>query len=308
MKFDKAYCKELDKAITPYYARELFFDETGIYYGKKLEFKCRDENCRVELIGVNIYKEKRFKKALHYRTKPKTNHADECMFIAENKEHKNGRNDEREDGEGFKISKYPSEFLLERPKQKNNGVNIIEVEEDVDLPTKSTNGRGNDKRSTKKKSKLKTSCLEHLVDCYLNGDKNQLKREVLTIGNKTKYFNNFFKKIKFCHDEQGLIYWGVLKGIKKYGGNYKITFKDKLKIDEEYLPVSIYIKDETINNYRRKKVFRSLISDLASSDDEVTCFFVGAYPEKKEVEYNGSKFNIMEVDIENLDHIALTFK
>lgn len=81
----------------------------------------------------------------------------------------------------------------------------------------------------------------------------------------------------------GLIYWGFVKEIKKYGKIYRIVFKDKPKVDNINYSISIYIQNEGL------------------------CFFVGAYPQFVEVEKNKEKFKVLDVTIDNLDHIAFTF-
>lgn len=301
VKFDKAYCEQLESFITPYLARELYFDESSGYYQKELHFMCPDISCRVDLVGVNIYNKKRNKKALHFRTKPKTEH--KCAKYHDRGSQKPS-DSKTGDEEGFKVTKYPSEFLLERP-QSGKGTVIIEIEEfessGVNSSEYSQNPTPNDKKSI-----LKTSCLDHLVDCYINGSQDEIKKQTLTIDSKTKTFFNFFKIIKYYQDEEGLIYWGEINHIKKYGQNYRIIFKDRPSVNGKNLPASIYIKNELIERYRKNKMFRVQIEELIKAKKPVLCFFVGVYPKPVEVEWK-TKFEVLEVDITNLDHISFAF-
>lgn len=301
MKFDKTYCEELNNYITPYYARELYFDENNEYYNVELTFKCPDELCRIDLVGVNIYKSKRSKKALHFRTKPKKIH--QCQKGIE-KGASSPSDSKAGDEEGFKVTRYPSEFLIERPKVGELFVPEIEdfqVTTDVIISTHSKHPTPSNKKSI-----IKTSCLDHLVDCYLNGDQNELRMQPLTINGKTKIFFNFFKKIKYYLDEKGLIYWGEVKSIKKYGKNYSIYFEDRPLVGGKKFSVSIYIQNEIIDRYRKKKMFKEQIEGLIEAKEPVLCFFVGTYPVLTDVEGETS-FKVLQVNIDNLDHISLTF-
>lgn len=306
MKFDKAYCQELNRAISPYVAREIYFDEESQYYGRKLTFSCEDKNCRVSLVPVVIYCEKRSKPALHYRTAPGKTHNSGCDY-AFPKETNEGKRQPTKSGKGYKKTRYPSVFLLERQK-KVKDINIVVVEEeDTNIEPKHINSQGTVQNSNNL-STLKTSSLEHLVDCYLNVSSTELEKHTLTIKNKTKYFRNFFKRIRYFSDEEGLIYWGKIKEIKKYGQNYLIKFQNIAKSNNRELFISIYIQNETIEKYRKRRLFREQINALVESTEEILCFFVGAYPKLVDVpKKDGTKFSAFNVDIQNLDHLAFTF-
>ena len=119
------------------------------------------------------------------------------------------------------------------------------------------------------------------------------------------YFRNFFKRIRYFSDEEGLIYWGNIKGIKKYGQNYSIKFKNTAKYNNKELFISIYIENETIEKYRKRRLFREQINALVESTEEILCFFVGAYPRLVDVpKKDGTTFLAFNVDVQNLDHIA----
>lgn len=73
MKFERAYCIELKRIITPYTARELYFDEDGEFFGNKLNFQCEDKECRKELISVGAYREKKLKEHFILEVKMRRN-------------------------------------------------------------------------------------------------------------------------------------------------------------------------------------------------------------------------------------------
>lgn len=302
MKFSKAYCKKLNKSISPYEAREHYFDEGSKLYQKELKFKCEDTSCGVDLVAVNIYNTIRAKKASHYRTRPKTKHTNECCFFVEEKEI-SGRADEAKKSEKFRRLKFPSEFLLERPEVIDDGKKVRIIEEftggnaDVVRNTKQVKNQNN------QEAKLKTSCLDHLVDCFLMGKKTDLESSRLTIGNKTRYFKKLFKKIEYFQDEEGLIYYGKIKELKKYGNNYSITFRGWVNFEGKSRSVGIYLEEKIIKNYRKHKMLLDQLHDMSDSKEDMLCFFVGAYPR---IDKNVS-FEPLKVEITNLDHISLIY-
>lgn len=306
-KFDKAFCKELGKPITPYLARELYFSEDSEYYQKKLSFICNDNKCEAELYGVNIYKSKRYKKVPHFRTKPSSTHIDECIYDND-KYNPIDTKSKKNKTERYKISNFPSEFLLSRPNSNSTGASIIEIEEEIDNKTAVSKKQYKGVADTSKKTIIKTSCLDNIVDCYENSDEKDLKSELLTIGKKTKYYYNFFKRLLYYQDEEGLIYWGEVKEIKEYGSNYKIIFKDRPYVNGEALQTSIYLENEEIEKYRKNRQFREIVEDLLSLNGTVICYFVGAYPKVIEVDYEDNSFQTLDISINNLDHITFTFE
>lgn len=108
-----------------------------------------------------------------------------------------------------------------------------------------------------------------------------------------------------------MIYWGHVKSIKDYGKNYAITFKERPWFEGENRQISIYIRNELIESYRKRKMFRSWIDSLLKDGvSGVKCFFVGTYPTLKEVPVKTStgSFCPLEVHLKNLDHLVLRFK
>jgi hypothetical protein len=309
MKFDKAYCEELESAVTPYFAKELFFDKESEFFNHKLTFKCEDEDCRVSLVAVNIYTNSRTKQIMHFRTKPNSLHKDNCSYEYP-KESGQGQKKDAKSSYRYKKTPYPSEFLLERLKRKERNINVVTVE-DIDSNNEApyTKTRNSIKENKKRESIVRTSSLDYMVDCYINGNETELERHLLTIAEKTKYFKNFFKKIKFFQDEEGLIYWGKIKELKEYGKNYRVEFESKVIAKETNLStrVSIYIRQEHIEKYRKSKLFSNQLNDLTKCKKEVLCFFVGAYPRLTSIEGKSGSFSVFDVNIDNLDHIVFTF-
>jgi predicted transglutaminase-like protease len=48
MKYDKAYCVEINEYLTIYQARDLHFDELDDFDGNNVTFRCPNEDCRKE--------------------------------------------------------------------------------------------------------------------------------------------------------------------------------------------------------------------------------------------------------------------
>lgn len=304
IKRERAYCIELSKVITPYLARELYFNEDSDYYNKKLHFKCDKENCEAMLTGVNIYNDKKFKIPLHFRTIKKQIHTCEN----EMKDEVSGSKSNDIAKSRITLTRYPSEFILNPSKSETLGGNIVEIEDDKENDTQIQIRKGS-REYTQKIKRLKISCFEHLIDCYLNGDKDILKNINLTINNKTKKFYNYFKQLKYYRDEEGLIYFGRVEKIENYGNDVKIVFKDRIWDESKPLKASIYIKNKVIDSYGKKIKFRNEINEIIKKKDyEILCFFIGTYPkieERKSKE--GNYYKQIQVEINNLNHLLVTF-
>lgn len=302
MKFERAYCEELNRVITPYIARELYFNEDSQFYGKKLSFLCEDKECRKTLIAVGVYLQKRTKRALHFRSKDALEHTCYENNIIGGHEGKKIGNDDP-----FKVTKYPTELILDPPKSGNPKVGGVDIDDDEgNKPSKTSNSIGSG--SEIKETRYRIRSFEHLIDCYLNGDKKVLETMEFTINGKTKKFYSFFKKINYYLDEKGLVYYGEVSGIKKYGENYKVYFKDKAWVENAYRTVSIYIDKELINKFGKRKIFKEQLEDLSNVDDKkAICYFVGVYPEVIEYEFNKNKKKSVQVTIKDLRHFVLTY-
>lgn len=303
MKFERAYCIELKQIITPYIARELYFDENSEFFKTKLNFQCEDKDCRKELISVGVYMDKKTKRALHFRSKDAMEHICNCNDLSKNKSGKTIGEDDP-----FKITKFPTEFILNPPKSKNIVGSISEIdEEEGNESDKTTNSKGLGIKT--KSSKYKISSFEHLVDCFTSGDKKILEKQDLTINGKTKKFVKFFKPVKYYMDEEGLIYYGKIENIKKYGKNYAIYFKDRVWVDGDKKHISIYITDELIDTFSRKRLFRQQLDDLIKNIDNenLNCYFVGVYPNLKSYDKNGTKKTSIAVELKDLRHLVLNY-
>lgn len=304
-KFTKAFCIELGKAITPYFARELYFNESSEYYGKKMNYKCTTVNCQAELYARCIYNYEGSKQVPNFAKKRKSEHSLNCQFSDKNYK-VNTEESKRINEIGIKISRFPSIFLLEGFSNKLAGIPITDDEIEVgDKITASRSNIGND--TNYKKSIIRTSVLENLVDCFEKGDPKLIESQKLTIGSKTKSFKSFFKNIRYFKDEEDLIYFGKIREIKKYGKNFNIVFDEYPFIDGKALKASIYLKEQQINAYHKSKKFREQLDTLISSKMEVRCYFTGVNPFVKEVPTGTRSFESVEIPLENLNHLCFTF-
>lgn len=304
---DRAYCRETQCVLTIYQVRDLHFDEDIAFNARTVCFECPDEDCNAPLVGVN-HANAEFKNTPHFRLLTRHAHTDACDYDGarekKDNEQQKGKGSER----NHKVSDYPEVLLLERQPVPFGTGKPKKVRTTVQSST-AVDNLGTE-GSQSKTSPHETSCLEHVVETWLSNDPEDLLRSALTIGNKTKWYRNAFKPIKFFADEEGLIYWGSVKSIKKYGKAYDITFTDRLKVAGEPRKTSIYIPDALIERYRKRKLFRHYIESLIDRTDiRVTCYFVGAYPTLKPEEVVGEygNFRPLEVHLLNLDHLVLRF-
>jgi hypothetical protein len=301
MKFERAYCEEVNRVVTPYIARELYFNEDSQFYSKKLSFLCEDKECRKVLVPVGIYLQRRTKRALHFRSKDALEHkCDKNNIIGGHSGSEIGNDDP------FKITRYPTELILDPPKPGGSKIGGIDIDDEDDKSNKTSNSTG--PGTGIKETRYRIRSFEHLIDCYINGDKKVLETMKFTINGKTKKFYSFFKKVKYYSDEEGLVYYGEVSGIKKYGEDYKIYFEDKAWVENSYKTISIYIDNGLINKFGKRKTFREQLNDLCDiGDKRVTCYFVGIYPEVTEYEVNNEKKKSVQVKIKDLRHFVLTY-
>lgn len=310
MKFEKAFCQELNDLINPYEARDLYFSDDSDYYMRKLTFLCPSEHCRVSLIPVAIYRKEKTKTKIHFRTKSHTNHMffpKKCNYfynVEEDfiKEVNNKRSNYK------KKSVLPSEFLLVKPSQSKKSLRKIEVTKSVNNNlNKVTRSKSTGSSTKEGVSNVKTHYFEQIIDCYEGTDLDTLKTETLTINGKKKSYYSFFKKCEYYEDEEGLIYWGEVERLKKYGKNYRIKFKKKAWIEGKGLEITIYLNSELIQSYNKKIQLLEVLEKLTTFDGEIRCYFVGVYPQVEIVSGKGKEFKAISVEIENLDHLVFRF-
>lgn len=314
MKFDKAYCVELDEVVTPYAARDCHFDETGELYLQYLNFRCEDALCRTALTGVNIYTVRRIKKPLHFRTWPDGEHTPECLIVKRipPKGTRPGRGrGGGGGGGGFKPSYFPDVFLLERPARVvKGGAGLARGEGLARTHSGARPGAGHS-RGGEGTSEYVTSFLENVVDCYNSASHEDLRSHYLRIGKIRKTYDQMFKRTIYFKDGPGLIYYGPVDQVRNYGGDFSIRFRQFIREGEKRIRMSIYLKKALIDGYRRSRLLRQTLQDMSTGGGEIVCYFVGAYPQPKKVkrlvEGVETEFDAYEVTINNLDHLVVTF-
>ncbi|MNX97768.1 hypothetical protein D3C86_1301460 [compost metagenome] len=306
MKFGRAYCEALDGFVSPYRAREIYTDEDHEHYGKELTFGCEDPGCRARLTPVGIYMVRKSKRALHFRTKEE--HKAGCELVKPGDGGKVRKPSEREDD--YKPTNFPTELDLNPPRRKGNGGSDDGGSEGDEGAGGGSSGgySGADKRKTNSRTRY----LDLVVDCFLSGDEDG-KSGNLTIAGKTKPFGRFFKKVQYFGDEAGLIYYGLIDGLKLYNGKKGIglRFADSVWVEKRPYRIWAHISQEVIDDSRRKKSFLAEIAELKKAVDgkeDVVAFFVGAHPAKTPVELKGgATFDLYSVELSSVNHLSLAF-
>ena len=308
MTFDKAYCEELGGNVTAYKAKREFFAQNNLDF--KFSFFCPDENCNVELTGVN-YAIGKVKHKPHFRTKKNCNHSYDCSIVAEiDKEAKIiDKGTTTATPHGHKSNKYPDEFILKRPKKENK--NKSEQADDDDFDIEPREKRKSTTTPTTDAKPHKTSYLENVVDSYEDMNEQERKEAYITLNTQRRTYHSTFKKIQYFQDGENFIFYGEIEPIKTYGNNYKIIFKEKVLINKKHYQINMYITNDLIKNYRLSRLFKESIDALAklgSNFKNARCYFVGSYPEVKEIQgKDGKIFTLYEVVVESLDHLVIKF-
>lgn len=304
---DRAYCAAYDCVLTIYQVRDLHFDDENEFHAGNAEYECPDEDCNAVLFGVNHTKVK-FKNTPHFRIKKKHDHSDNCEFQGKESKRPNEDPEDVRNERKHKISDHPEVLLLERQPLPIGSGKPGKPRKETN-PSPELDAEVKNQRSTKTPPH-ETSCLEHVVETWISNSKEDLAKSYLTIGNKTKLYRNAFQYLNHFQRESGLIYWGTVKTIKRWGKGYEIIFRQKPKVDGETRHTTIYLPSSLINSYRKKNLFRRHIENLINiKPDNVRCFFVGAYPKLKEeeIENDSGNYRPLEVKISNLDHLVLRY-
>lgn len=307
MKFGRAYCKQLEKSVSPYQARDLYTDEDGEHYAQELIFLCEDPQCRARLTPVGIYMARKSKRALHFRTKDE--HLLNCGFLQSGNAGNTTRSpNEQEDD--YKPSDFPTELeLTPRTRRGNGGGGATTTSANGDEAYGS--GAEYSNSGNRRKTSTRTRYLDLVVDCYLSDD-DAGKSRPFTVADKTKVFARFFKKIQYFRDETGLIYHGLVDELNLYPGKgVGLRFAELVWVDKKRYRVWVYLPQERIEDSRRQKAFLAEMGELEKAVDageQVHAFFVGAYPVKSTVEKkDGSQFDVYRAELLSTDHLSLVF-
>lgn len=308
MKFNRAYCQELQTTLSPYRARELYVSEDSAYFERELTFQCEDPQCRSELTPVGIYMARKSKRALHFRSKEA--HTAHCTIQQPGQtEGKARKPPENEDD--YKPTEFPTEFVLNpRKRTSGNGGAPASDDDDGDGVAGSATGSGG---GGKRQTSTKTRYLDFVVDCFLSGDEKS-KDQPFTIGDRTMAFRRFFKKTQYFQDGAGLIYYGRIDRLEPYKGKgVGLRFVDSAWDDEQkkFHRLWLHVPQERIDASRRKKAFQAEVAELKKAFDageEVMVFFVGTYPALELIELkSGSSFHVYRAELQSIDHLSLVF-
>ena len=271
MKFGNVFCVEKGTMMSPYQARDIFFDQSSPFYQRELEFRCPDKACRARLSPVNVYTARRLRRSLHFRTANGETHSDRCTYRVEDHPLVAGTPRTTDD---YKKSTLPDEFVIDGLRSSTSTARRSNQEEHD---------------SGRSISAHRTNSLEHIVDCFLNIDIEKLKEHWMRIGSQRKLFYRWFKKVQYFHDGHGLIYYGTVQNVRQYGPNFRIRFSKRAPFCGKHLPVTIYITAEQIGSFSKSELFTKMLSEMVNAKEgEVTCFFVGAFPERRTVTTSGS--------------------
>ncbi|ERS88447.1 hypothetical protein Q672_10565 [Marinobacter sp. EVN1] len=308
MKFGRAYCEELQEPISSYKAREIYTDEDDERFGKRLTFSCEDCVCRARLTAVGVYMPRKSKRALHFRSLE--DHVPECGFLRGNATRGADRGDGRQEDD-FKITQFPTELDLTPRRRTRAGAKPSASTESSDG---SAPGRGRDVNGesvSRRRTSTRTRYLDYVVDCFLSGDEDSKKKD-FTVAGKTKAFRQFFKRIRYFQDEQGLIYYGAIDKLKVYKNKgVGLRFVEYIWSGERKQRVWAYIPQEHIDGSSRRRAFLAEMQELESAmaaKEVVEAYFVGAYPQLEIIQRDdGKAFESYKAELSRVDHISLRF-
>ncbi|KIH85778.1 hypothetical protein [Pseudomonas batumici] len=314
MKFDKAYCVSLDEKLTIYDVRDLNFDETLEFDSGRESFQCPNDACRAAFDSSNRLttynaSNPRFKRTPHFKNMPSTRHLADCPYLSPETA-ANGLDPDQplEDIEGEQ--NFPVELLLTRrtytrkTPTASSGHQPPSSAEPAPAPFDAPAAH------EAKATPNRTSVFAHPVECFVSNHANKdlLKRMPLTIGDLTLNYNAFFKKVEYCQDRQGLIYWGKIKEIKDYRTSFSVVFDKPVWADKKRYSINVYLSKNLIENYRQRTVFLEEIKRVIDQAEDLYCFFYGVTPQLKQVPSKKDPeqtFSVFSCEIDNLDHFLI---
>jgi len=314
MKFDKAYCISLDEKLTIYDVRDLNFDETVEFDSSRESFQCPNDACRAAFDNSNRLttynaSNPRFKRTPHFKNMPSTRHLPDCPYLsAETAPGVLDPEHPLDDIEGEQ--NFPVELLLTRRTytRKTPSTSGIRPEQPTAEPAPAVIDSAAIQET--KAPANRTSIFAHPVECFVSNHANKdlLKRMPLTIGDLTLNYNAFFKKVEYCQDRQGLIYWGRIKEIKDYKSSFSVVFDKPLWADKKRYSINVYLSKSLIENYRQRRVFLEEINSVIDQAEDLYCFFYGVTPQLKQVPSKKNPdqtFSVFSCEIDNLDHFLI---
>ncbi|WP_026145569.1 hypothetical protein [Pseudomonas asplenii] len=310
MKFDKAYCVSLDEKLTIYDVRDLNFDETVPFDSDTETFQCPNDACRNAFDRSNhltTYNARRvrFKRTPHFKNMPSTRHLADCPYLSpETALDPDQPADEIEGEQNFPVELLLSRRTYTRKPAKPEAADLAAPRE---VPRAAADNAAS---SAPRTAPTRTSVFAHPVECFVSNfaNKDLLKRMPLTIGDLSLNYNAFFKRVEYCQDRKGLIYWGRIKEIRDYGSSFSVVFDKPVWADRKRCSVNVYLSKSLIENYRQRTAFLEEIKSVIDQADDLYCFFYGVTPELKQVPSKKNPeqtFSVFSCEIENLDHFLI---
>ena len=312
MIIEQAYCEELGTFVTPYEARDAYFQEANTH--KKFHFFCL---CGLELFGANIYQWLPIRQRPNFRKKPNYNHNPDYCGIISNistpPDEAMGTNLPRR----FKESPFPTEFILTNKPVVSTftGRMKISISELDALERQRILQEAY--RNRQSEGPTRTSVFQFIVDSYESANAAERLKYRLTIRGVTKSYEDFFKEVGQFQEESNLIYHGVLntqkcRFIKEKG--YRLVFEDKAPLKGCLLQITLFIPSGILDQYHNKKLFLLNMEKLFDKEnvDKATCYFVGVTPRQKDITIkrkNGGTdaFPVFDAMIQNLNHLVIKF-
>jgi hypothetical protein len=298
MKYEKAYCKELNKEITAVEAKYQYFLKDD---NNKFSFFCTDKNCRAVMSAVLIYTKAKKKKPPHFRIHKKNKHHTDCKV-----DNANSRTNIKVDKNKYATKKYPDKFTI-----NDDNITIYDNIEDLyfdnDNIVDDESKLDNITKTYTKGNFITTSRLQRVVDRYEGFDNKEHK--YINIFNKVISYGNLFKDTqKIADNNLEYIFFDDIRYAKCFGSNYSIYFSKNIYYNGERYACSIYITKELIEKNRAKKYFIKNIEyiiplDKTDKNNLPRCYFIASSIEKVYVK----GYPTLNIHINDLNHIVFLF-
>jgi hypothetical protein len=297
LEIEKAVCLEIGKEVTPYDAREYFFQEGN---NRKLNFKCK---CGADLVGGNIYVRTKTKVRPYFRLRLGQSHKADCRY--RNIDKINSPSQGGGTPKGTKKSPFPTELILTVSPSRPLGGRGTTIADNIKGEDPATGGPKQGARS----GETKTSLLELVVSCYVNASPEERLKNYLTINKRRRPYADSFVPVVDFPETQDVIYFGTLdilntKELPK--GGYRIRFKERVFTGGVYVPVTLYVPTSVLLKDARAPEFTDFMQSLHGlrGNERAICYFVGICPELKKINHADVQFEVFDALVRDLRRLV----
>lgn len=283
MRIDVAYCVELNRVIDIHTAcleYSKLFEAAQLNNRptpEKFNFLCSDPLCRntrlggVRVVGVNHHKspeEQEVTKSAHFRNLD--DHISTCEWVEleEALKEDDKKNDDKTTAKRKKlirkVKRLITRFVIPDIEENSGGADIIVDELERIRKEPNPDQRRRQRLAYAHGAGSTATSLEALVSCYEELKSEKALDEPLSVPGSSTTFREVFRQFT----QASIGYFSVLHGgarlFKRYGDGFSLNFIDK----HNNLPVSFYVSNSHLKNYRPGTRLKRIVDEIEINADK----------------------------------------